>query len=281
MAETSDSLSRPRQILDMLRPGQIWRSGEEIAIRLGISRAAVAKHVAGLRGQGHAIASAPRKGYLLLALHQPLDGPALRARLETALVGQGDWRVMASTTSTNNDAVIWALEGARPGSIVWAENQTKGRGCKGSNWFSSPRGMMFSLILRPDFNDAQLHRLTMTAAQALAAAIADCLPLIPQLKAPNDVLIRGRKVGGVLVETGRQAGGGKWAVIGIGCNVNALADELPPALEATSLFLESGLILERDRLLGRVLFHLDKGWYGGSRKMRIRKQADRIGQKRN
>jgi BirA family biotin operon repressor/biotin-[acetyl-CoA-carboxylase] ligase len=256
------SASRPEQILDLLQPaGQAWHSGEKIAVRLGISRAAVAKHVAGLRRQGHAIASAPRRGYLLLALNKPLEVTALRPSLETRLAGQGDWRVLSSTASTNNDAMLWALEGARPGSVVWSENQSKGRGRKGSNWFSSPRGMMFSLILRPDFSAAQFGRLTMMAARALAAAIADCLPLAPQVKAPNDVLIRGRKVGGVLVEAGGQGGEAEWAVIGIGCNVNALADELPPGLEATSLLLESGQALERGRLLCRVLFHLDNGYH--------------------
>lgn len=246
----------------LLRHEENWCSGEAISSALGISRAAVSKHIASLRQDGHAIDAAPRRGYRLFAESEKLDRAALLPFLNTTLIGCRDWRFLPQSSSTNTEALLWAAEGAREGCVVYAEHQTKGRGRKGHSWHTLPRGLQFSVILRPSCSTEALELLTPLGTVAVAEAVRNTAGLEAEVKEPNDVLINGRKVSGILVETGFRGGEADWAVLGIGCNVNAVADDFPPEIQmsASSLMLEASHPVPRLPLFAAILERLEH-WY--------------------
>lgn len=245
--------ARSDTLLEWLGESGDWLSGEDIASRLRISRAAVAKRVATLRRAGHAIESTPRRGHRLLARADTVTEATVAPHLRTRRLGRGWWRVADETGSTNDDAVAMLAEGAPEGSVALAERQTRGKGRKGRDWYSAPRGLYFSVALRP-MREGVVEALAQAAAEALAHTVGG------DYKAPNDVLLEGRKIAGVLVEAGWRGGELDWAVLGIGCNVNALAEEFPPALGAStgSLLSLTGQFHPRPLLLADILLRLEK-----------------------
>lgn len=253
---------RPGQILSLLEKNSQWCSGEEISRLLGISRAAVGKHVGTLRAQGHVIDSLTRRGYRLRIKSDPLDAPAVRACLQTHRFGQMTWHILRETGSTNNVAANLAMEGAEEGTVIFAELQSQGQGRKGKSWFSAPRGLQFSLMLRPDMPGERLEWLQPAGVLSVAEAIEELSGLHAVAKPPNDVLIRGKKAAGILALTGYRAEEPEWAVLGIGCNVNALAEDFPQELrgKVTSTLAEGAGILSRAALLAAILNRLEY-WY--------------------
>lgn len=258
----SSRKSRKEEILTLLRREADWYSGEIISSVLGISRAAVAKHITSLRQDGHAIDAAPRRGYRLLAELDQLDLNALIPLMNTNLIGCREWRFLPESSSTNTEALLWAAEGACEGSVVYAEHQTKGRGRKGHGWHSLPRGLQFSVILRPSSHGESHELLTPLGVVAVAEAIRDTTGLEAKVKEPNDVLVNGHKISGVLVETGFRGGEADWVVLGIGCNVNAVMDDFPHEIRgsAGSLLLEASRTVARAPLFATILERLEY-WY--------------------
>lgn len=243
---------QPDPLLDWLAESDGWRSGEEIAGRLGISRAAVAKRVATLRRAGHAIESTPRRGHRLLARADVLTEATVKPWLRTRSWGRGAWRVAAETGSTNDDAIALLAEGAPEGDVVLAERQTRGKGRKAHGWFTAPRGLHFSVTLRPT-RAGKVESLTQAAAEVVARTVGGVFA------PPNDVMLDGYKVAGILVETGWRGGELDWAVLGVGCNVNALATDFPPALRKTagSLLGVTGQWRDRPALLAELLRRIE------------------------
>jgi len=156
-----------------------------------------------------------------------------------------------STGSTNEVALAWARDDAPHGAVVTAESQTQGRGRRGRAW-SSPagKGLYLSLILRPDLPPAHVPRLTILAALAVAHTVEKSSGVVAETKWPNDVLIGGRKVAGVLCEAEWKDGKLSFAVVGIGLNVNFRTEDLPERVlfPATSLLIET----ETTRLISEV-----------------------------
>lgn len=161
-----------------------------------------------------------------------------------------DLIALDTVTSTNDEAVVLAAKGARAGTVVWARSQTKGRGRRGRSW-SSPEGNLYlSLILRPGREARRAAELAFLAAIAIGEGIA---PLIPpsvtiRYKWPNDVLLNGRKVAGILLETSLGPKGGlDWLAVGVGVNLR----DFPKGADyaATSLLAEGAEGLEPGRVL--------------------------------
>ncbi|MEA2446966.1 MAG: BirA family transcriptional regulator [Actinomycetota bacterium] len=158
--------------------------------------------------------------------------------------------------STNTEALGWAADGAPEGALVVADHQTQGRGRWGRSWFSAPGSLLqFSLILRPDMPLDRLGLLT-TALGVACADVVEVVAGIPtDLKWPNDVMVRGRKLAGILVESRVTGARIDAAVAGVGINVSwdrsAAPDEI--AERATSIASEAGASLPRAELLARVL----------------------------
>ena len=163
-----------------------------------------------------------------------------------------DYTYVESTTSTQ---LLLAPE-APEGTVVVADEQTEGRGRLGRPWFAPPgTSLLCSVQLRPAVTGERLPELTGIAARACAEAIATLTGLAPELKFPNDLLLGGRKVAGVLAEAreGR-------IVLGVGVNVNVPEEELPIEVDrpATSLLVETGRRLDRAELLVALLDHLER-----------------------
>lgn len=255
-----DALRTRDHVLELLRPAGIRRSGEEMATLLGISRAAVSKQVRLLREAGHLIEAVSSKGYRLLAEADDYTPDAVRFGLRTRVLGQNKWLWLAQTGSTNCDAVALAAAGAPEGSVVVAERQRTGRGRKGKQWFSAPRSLCVSVLLRPDLPPAEAMQLSECACRATATAIYQAAHIEVAVKPPNDLLLNGRKVCGVLAEVGLQGDTTDWVVLGVGVNVNVMPSEFPPELreQATSLLAEKGEAVPRAPLLRALLEALEE-----------------------
>jgi len=167
--------------------------------------------------------------------------------------------VLESTTSTNDYVTAQARQGAPAGLVVFAEEQTAGRGRLGRRWQSDPHaGLWFSILLRPDFPLVQWPRLTLWLACALAHAIRRHTSLEVALKWPNDIYASGRKLAGILVET--SPGENPFATAGIGLNVNQSGFPSPLDATATSLRLETGSPLDRNPLAAAILTSIDESF---------------------
>jgi BirA family biotin operon repressor/biotin-[acetyl-CoA-carboxylase] ligase len=186
----------------------------------------------------------------------PLDAAALRDRL---VQPGGLWReirVVPETGSTNADLLAEARAGAAEGLVLVAEAQTAGRGRLGRSWVSPPRAALTcSVLLRPDrVRPAQRGWLPLLTGIAVAAALRDEAAVAARLKWPNDVLVGGRKIAGILAEARGDA-----IVTGFGLNVTLTRAELPVAA-ATSLRLEDAARTDREQLLAAVLTRLAHGY---------------------
>ena len=248
----------PRErIVAWLRASAAPLSGEELARRLGCSRAAVWKHVAALRGLGYRIEARHAQGYALASAPDRL-GPA---ELAPHLTGRWrDVRWLAETDSTQRVARELARDGAAEGTVVIAEAQSAGRGRLGRTWHS-PRGVNLycSIVLRPALPPAAVPQVALVAGVAVAAALAETAGCTPRIKWPNDVLVDGRKVAGALTEMEAEVERVQHVILGIGVNLNAAQSAFPPELRdrATSLFLATGRKVDRAAVTGRLLAALE------------------------
>jgi BirA family biotin operon repressor/biotin-[acetyl-CoA-carboxylase] ligase len=216
-------------------------SGEAISDKLGLTRAAVWKHVEALRGQGYRIDAVPARGYRLAGVPDRLGPLELRPLLNTHDLG----RVLhwyEELPSTSDRAKELAEEGAEHGEVVVAEAQTAGRGRRGRTWVSpARRNLYFSVVLRPDLPPSRAPELTLVGSVALCDALRQA-GVDAGIKWPNDLLASGRKIGGILTELAADPDRVQWVVLGAGLNVNARREDFPAELrdDATSVLLERG-----------------------------------------
>lgn len=239
--------------------GRGWQSGAAIAQRLGISRAAVWKRIEKLRGRGHGIEAVAGKGYRLVRTSDRLLPEVVRRGFVPRVL-RGEIVHRESVDSTNRLAGELARAGAAQGTVVLAEQQTAGRGRLGRSWASPPGVNLYcSIVLRPSVPPVEVPRLTLVAGVAVAEAIAATAALEPQIKWPNDVLLAGRKVAGVLTELEAEAERVRFVIVGIGVNLNARRGDFPRELarKATSLALASGATVDRAAFTGCLLGALD------------------------
>jgi BirA family biotin operon repressor/biotin-[acetyl-CoA-carboxylase] ligase len=248
------------KILSALRENPAGVSGAELAEQLGISRAAVWARIEELRQVGYDIAAGPHSGYRLVGVPDALHADDLLSRLgKTRVVGR-DIQVFERTTSTNDVIEKLARDGVKEGAVVFAESQTKGRGRLGRKWLSPERkGLWFSILLRPDLRPQETTQLTVASATALRRAIQNVTGLSPEIKWPNDILVGGKKVAGILTELSAELDRVKHVILGVGVDVNLGAGEFPPELRklATSLKIESGRAVSRPELAAAILRELD------------------------
>jgi BirA family biotin operon repressor/biotin-[acetyl-CoA-carboxylase] ligase len=249
------------QILSALRSAKEGSvSGAELSNRLGISRAAIWARIEELRQIGYDIEATPHLGYRLVSSPDALHADDLLARLgKTKIIGR-DIRVFQETTSTNDVIEKLARDNVKEGVVVFAESQSKGRGRLGRKWISPARkGLWFSVLLRPDLRPQEATQLTVASATALRRAIAANTGLKAKIKWPNDILINGKKVSGILTELTAELDRVKHIILGIGVDANFTAAEFPAELRkiATSLKIETGKAITRSDLAVRILRELD------------------------
>jgi BirA family biotin operon repressor/biotin-[acetyl-CoA-carboxylase] ligase len=159
---------------------------------------------------------------------------------------------LTSAGSTMEVARREAEEGADEGTVVIAEEQTAGRGRFGRKWVSpAGQNLYFTLVLRPDV--ARLRSLSIISPLAVCRAVEETTPLRPQIKWPNDVLIENRKLSGILIESEFSGATPRYALVGIGLNVNFRTDDTEVAAIATSIARETGADVSRERVLAAAL----------------------------
>jgi BirA family transcriptional regulator, biotin operon repressor / biotin---[acetyl-CoA-carboxylase] ligase len=251
--------SQADRILDSLRKATTPVSGELLADQLGISRAAIFKHVETLRARGYTIASEHAQGYVLKASPDRLDATELGPHLT------GAWRRIEwhqEIDSTQRRARELGQEGAAEGTVVIAEAQTAGRGRLGRTWHSPPgRNVYASILLRPDITPTVVPQLALVVGLGVAGAI-ETLGLAPKLKWPNDVLLDGRKTVGILTEMEAELDRVRLVIVGIGVNVNLDRGDLPPYLRdtATSLKITAGRPIDRVGYMAELLTSVERAY---------------------
>ena len=240
------------------RNGQVV-SGEELGTALKVSRTAVWKHVKNLLSQGYQIESVPSRGYRFLAAPDVLTSLEVTSGLQTKRIGCQISSVR-ETESTNLLAFRLAENSAPEGTVVIAEAQTGGKGRLGRHWESPPGVNLYcSVILRPPMSPVRAPQLTFLSAVAVARAIEKVAQMQPTIKWPNDVLLNGRKVAGLLNEMSAETDTIHCVVLGIGVNINMGREQFPNDLRqpATSLFLEKGVSVNRVDFTKAFLTSLD------------------------
>lgn len=252
------------QILFALRAaGYGAVSGAELSKELGISRAAIWARIEEFRELGYDIEASPHFGYRLLSSPDLLLADDLLSRIGATRVIGRDIRAFQETTSTNDVVEKLARDGVKEGVVVFAESQTKGRGRLGRRWISPARaGLWFSVLLRPALRPHETTQLTVASATALVCAIEGETNLRPEIKWPNDILIRGKKLAGILTELNAELDRVKYVILGVGVDVNLNLSEFPPEIRklATSLKIESGRPVSRADLAIRILRELDRNY---------------------
>lgn len=238
-------------------------SGAGLSEQLGVSRAAIWTRIEELRALGYDIEASPHAGYRLLSAPDLLHADDLLSRLGPTRVIGRDIRVFQETTSTNDVVEKLARDGVQEGVAVFAEAQTRGRGRLGRKWMSpSGKGLWFSVLLRPELRPLEATRLTVASANALRRAIHAQTGLGPEIKWPNDILVRGRKTAGILTELNAELDRVKYLILGIGVDVNLSRGDFPPELrsQATSLRAELGRPVSRPELAVSILRELDEDY---------------------
>jgi BirA family biotin operon repressor/biotin-[acetyl-CoA-carboxylase] ligase len=228
-------------------------SGAHIAKEIGVSRSTVWRRVQRLRELGVKVKGQPATGYFLEQVPDILTPDMLRHRLKGSLFGKRIHHFF-KTDSTNRVALELGHAGEPEGTVVVAEEQTAGRGRAGRAWLSErAAGIYVTLLLRPRLAPVQAPLLTMMAGLSVHAAAEAVTGLNVDLKWPNDLLIGGKKVGGILTEMHAEPSQVRFVIVGIGLNVNQ--DKFPGELAsiATSLRMESGKRQSRMELLVRLL----------------------------
>lgn len=234
--------------------GDKYISGEEISEKLGVTRAAVWKHIKAIEEEGYSVEAVRRLGYRLRAngIREVEVAPYLR----TEWLGR-DYTYLQEVNSTNRYAKGLADDGAVNGAVVAADYQTGGRGRLGRVWDSpSGSGVWFSLVLRPPISPEKAPQISLATAVGVAAGLKK-LGYAAGIKWPNDIYIDGLKVCGMLTEMHGSMEAVDWVVVGIG--INCLERELPPEIRdmATTLAMAGGKDVCRAEVLGEVLNSLE------------------------
>ena len=249
-----------KKIVDFLKSNENnFISGEKIANKLGISRAAVWKHIQELRKSGYGILSSEHNGYMLQEVPDLLLPNEVQTDLETEIVGK-NISYHITTDSTNRIAKELANGGAADGTVVIAEEQTGGKGRLGRSFFSPKyKSILMSIILKPRFLPHDAPKCTLMTAVAVAKAMIR-FNLQPAIKWPNDLLYDGRKIVGILTEISAEMSRINYIVIGIGINVNINRDEFPEDIRdiAASLSEVKGKSVSRAGFLRALLEEFDK-----------------------
>ena len=237
-----------RTILEMLSGGD-FVSGEAMSKELGISRAAVWKKIAQLKEQGWQIEAGGKRGYRLQA-GDSLEPALWVGKLTTRQLGRGEVRYLQETTSTNTEVKQMGVQGAPHGSLCISELQTAGKGRLGRQWISLPGvGLWQSVLLRPDLAPQDAPLVTLCAALAMARAVDEVTGLNARIKWPNDVILNGHKLCGILLEVSMDPDRIESIVVGVGLNVRKGAYPEELADKATCLEECGALPLRRDLLV--------------------------------
>lgn len=235
-------------------------SGQKLADELNISRTMIWKHLKSIEEDGYIIEAIKKKGYVLKSIPDIVTPEQIIPNLNTKQLGRTiDY--YTTCDSTQIIAADKAREGAPHGTVVIAEEQTDGRGRLDRSWNSTAnKGIWMSVIIRPAISPQFAAQFTLVSAVAITQAIQEVTNLTPEIKWPNDILINGKKVTGILTELQADMDIVHSIIIGIGVNVNQELSAFEESIQktATSLKIENGEEIDRSLLAAKILYYLEK-----------------------
>ena len=245
--------NKKAEVLRLLRESTDYISGQELCEKFSVSRTAVWKIMKQLREEGYEIEAVQNRGYRLLTVPDILSKSEIESRLDGGWIGTRVY-LAEEVDSTNTWGKRLAEEGAPHGTLIVADEQTQGRGRRGRSW-KSPKGTNISmtLILRPDLEPSRASMLTIVMGLSVAQGLKELLELPIEIKWPNDAVLNGHKLCGILTEMSAQIDYINYVVVGTGINVNL--PEIPEDLKeiATSLLIETGHTVNRAEVIGAVM----------------------------
>jgi len=252
-------MSKDDILKHLMRSKTGFVSGGKLAVQFGISRTAVWKQIKGLEADGYTIEAIPSKGYRLIELPDSIVPAYVVRGLKTRIIGR-DLRLLKEVVSTNTLGMDLARNSAPDGTVIVAEKQSGGKGRLGRTWISPKGNIHLSVILRPLIPARIAPLITLMGAVAVAAAIRKLLGLDAGIKWPNDIIISGKKAGGLLTEMSAEADRVHHVVLGIGLDVNMDPMVLPSDVRArsTTLAKEAGRRIDRSLLVREIILELDR-----------------------
>lgn len=228
------------EILRLLRSADGYISGQELCNRFGVSRTAVWKAINQLKEAGYEIEAQQNKGYRLMAAPDLMTEAEIKSLMHTEWVAK-EVLYFDTIDSTNIKAQELAEKGYQSGTLVVADKQESGKGRRGRSWVSpSGTGIFMTLMIKPDINPNNASMLTLVAALAVAKAITSVTGEKALIKWPNDIVINGKKVCGILTEMNAQFDYINHIVVGIGINVHNESFPEEISQMASSLMIEAG-----------------------------------------
>ncbi|MEH7331356.1 biotin--[acetyl-CoA-carboxylase] ligase [Neobacillus drentensis] len=260
-----------KELLDAFtNAGEDYLSGQHLADLIGCSRTAVWKHIEELRKEGFELEAVRKKGYRIVKTPEKITANEIRLGLTTDFIGR-NIHYEESVESTQKIAHRFASEEVPEGTVIIAEEQRSGKGRMNRKWYSPKyTGIWMSLILRPNIPLTKAPQLTLLTAVAVVQAIEEFTGLTPEIKWPNDILIKGKKVTGILTELQAEADRVHSIIVGIGINVNQKKEDFPAELLeiASSLYIEKGEPISRAGLIRSIfkqfetlyLLYLEQGF---------------------
>ena len=228
------------EILRLLRGADGYISGQELCNRFGVSRTAVWKAINQLKEAGYEIEAQQNKGYRLMAAPDLMTEAEIKSLMHTDWVAK-EVLYFDTIVSTNTKAQELAEKGYPSGTLVVADKQESGKGRRGRSWVSpSGTGIFMTLMIKPDINPNNASMLTLVAALAVAKAITSVTGEEAMIKWPNDIVVNGKKVCGILTEMNAQFDYINHIVVGIGINVHNESFPEEISQMASSLMIEAG-----------------------------------------
>ncbi|MCR4429821.1 MAG: biotin--[acetyl-CoA-carboxylase] ligase [Tepidanaerobacteraceae bacterium] len=252
-----DKQNPDRLLMMLLAAKGGYVSGEEISRRFGVSRSAVWKQINRLREIGYEIESSTRLGYRISKSSDLMLPEEIWSKSKLSFLGDRIY-YYSTIDSTNTQAKKLGQQGVPHGTLVIADEQTGGKGRMGRSWLSPAReGIWISAILKPQLMPFDAPKLTILTAVAAAEAIRDKIGILAEIKWPNDILIEGKKVCGILTEMSAELDAVNFVVIGIGINVNN--DFFPEEIrdKAISLKMAAGEMVSRADVTAGLLERLE------------------------
>ncbi|HHW57237.1 MAG TPA: biotin--[acetyl-CoA-carboxylase] ligase [Clostridia bacterium] len=246
-----------QQLIKLLKENKgEYISGQKMCKQLNVSRTTVWKHIKELEKEGYEIKAHHKMGYMLISEPDFLTHEEILPYLKTKFIGKN--YIHKLNINSTNDLAKEIASTSPNGTVIVAEEQTEGRGRLGRSWFSQKGcGIWMSVILKPDLQPQQAINLTQVSAIAVVKAIEEVCNRETKIKWPNDIILNNKKVCGILTEMSSEIDRINYVVIGIGVNVNC--DIFPEELrdKATSLYLEIHSKVDRKKLIGSILNHLE------------------------
>ena len=246
------------EILRALRETDSYVSGQELCRKLGVSRTAVWKNIRSLQEDGYEIEAVTNRGYRLAGVPDTIAEEEVASRLQTERMGR-QIRYFSRIDSTNQYAKRIAEEGAPDGTLIIADEQTAGKGRSGRTWVTPPaEAIAFTLLLRPKLSPDRISMVTLVMGLAVTNAVNSLYGVSAGIKWPNDVVIKGRKLCGILTEMSAEVRQVNYIVIGVGINANLTSFPEEIREIATSLRLELGYDINRAELIARVMAEFER-----------------------